>query len=390
MRRNDQKRKGYILAAVLGMTAVVTALGISYLEATSTVMPESVNRYGSMRALYMAESGVAIGSRYLMFPPTSVALDAYWLGSTNMAVDSTNDRTDVSISQPSEFDRNLYRIVAAGYSYGPLNESRGKRSVTADVVVPPNGKWYFTHAMIATGATHSVLSKTTINGNVHGNGALTGFGSCRGAVTATLTALWLGSGPPASVTSLAPSVSVPTTTISKYRNYTIWGQNYAGYTGWTDDKIDSASDAAALNAINMTATNPGRIIIAKTGTYKIKNINLTGCLVVNGDLQVENSCVIQAVNQFPALVVTGDIVARNDNSSLQVNGTVICNGKIDGSGKNNFVVSVNGTTICKNGAISFGLGGSVTLAYDANRAYMWDFDNPPATKPITVVSWKED
>src|SRR5437868_4593548 len=94
-------RRAYILAVVLGLAAVMSAVGIAYLQANSTVMPESVNRYGALRAMYMAESGVAIANRYLMFPPTTVGLGSYWTGSTGLAVDTSNDRTDVTISQPS-------------------------------------------------------------------------------------------------------------------------------------------------------------------------------------------------------------------------------------------------------------------------------------------------
>jgi hypothetical protein len=239
---------------------------------------------------------------------------------------------------------------------------------------------------------YSVSAKTSIIGSVHGNGALTGFGWCGGAVTATLTAAWLGSGPPASVTSLVPSVSVPTTTISKYRNYTIRGQNYTGYT-YSDNKIDTG-DAVALNAMNMSATNPGRIIIANSTLKLKKNANLIGTLVVNGDLEIDEPAggtrTMQSLSQFPALVVTGDIKFKQDNNTLVVDGPVICDGKIDGNGKSNVVVTIRGTGIFKTGPSLGGSGGSVTVTYDTNRAYMWDFDNPPATKPITVLGWKED
>jgi len=67
--RGCRTRRGYILIVVLGLTLLVTSLGIAFLEANSTAMPEAFNRLHAARAQYLAESGIHIASHYLIVPP---------------------------------------------------------------------------------------------------------------------------------------------------------------------------------------------------------------------------------------------------------------------------------------------------------------------------------
>lgn len=185
------RRKGYILLAVLGIAVIVTALGLSFVESHSTAMPESVNRYGAMRALYLAESGVAIGSHFLMYPPSTVNYGQYYTGANNVALDATSDYTNISVLRsdawtPAKTDLNLFRITATGVAHDPDGSVRGKRQVTAEVIVPEAGKWTIPYACFDRG-TFTVPARTYIYGDLHANGAITGMlGSyCNGNVSST-------------------------------------------------------------------------------------------------------------------------------------------------------------------------------------------------------------
>ena len=393
-----RRRKGYILLAVLGVAAVVTALGLSFVESHATAMPESMNRYGSMRAQYLAESGIAIGSHFLMYPPTTVAFNQYYPGGNNIGVDASIDYTNITVLRsdgwsPPKTDPNLYRITAVGYAHDPDGSVRGKKQVTAEVLVPDVGKWRIPYAYFnRTGVTAPAAVK--VYGSVHANGTLTGaLGSfCNGKVSATGTALWLGGGPPTGLQSLAPAYTGPLGTLSKYQNYTIKGKSYTAYTSFTGSEIKTA-DAVALNAINMSATNPGRIIKCKDGNIKLRvDTDVTGTLLVTGDLEIDDagSRRVRAVEGFPAIIVTGNIKFSNNDAVLTVFGSIICGNQVDLNNKDRASLVVTGSMILNSGYRDPRSDNIVRYTWDATRSWFWDVENPPTPQPITLLNWKED
>src|SRR5205823_4486234 len=121
-----------------------------------------------------------------------------------------------------------------------------------------------------------------VTGDIHTNGALTGTGWCNGALSACGTVSWTGTGSPTSSTPSATAVTAPSTNLMKYAIYTIRGKSYTA-TAYSSGTMRD-TDATALNAIDMSATNPGRIIVATNPPLAFRlNANLNGTLVINGD-----------------------------------------------------------------------------------------------------------
>jgi len=181
-------RRGYILIIVLGFTAIATALGLAFLDANSTVMPEAVNYKGSIRAQYQAGSGVAMASHYLMYPPTTVAYGSYWTGANNVSIDGSTDYFNVSAARadswtPAQSDPNLYRITATGVATDPSGSVRAKKQVTAEVMTPLTQKWQWPYTYFSTGAL-SVPTVASIYGDAFSNSSLTGTGFCNGKLGA--------------------------------------------------------------------------------------------------------------------------------------------------------------------------------------------------------------
>lgn len=396
------RRKGYILLAVLGIAVIVTALGLSFVESHSTAMPESVNRYGAMRALYLAESGVAIGTHFLMYPPTTVAYGSYYTGASNVAVDATSDYTNISVLRsdawtPAKTDLNLYRITATGVALDPDGSVRGKRQVTAEVIVPEANKWVVPYALFDTTSSTIPLG-VSIFGDFHANGDITGnlFSFCNGTISATGDIDWRGI---RDITKpLAPSSAPyvgPTAATNKYESYTIRGQTYTALV-ITDNNISSA-DAAALNATTLTAANPGRIMVYKGGNLIINsNANLLGTLVVTaGNLEFENGGPIQitAVEGFPAAVVAGAtnfVMVRSHDTDVTINGSIISAGGWDIKNKKNSTIRVVGSVIKSKPITGLGSGTSVRFTWDSTRSWFWDVENAPPSQPYTLLNWKED
>lgn len=391
-------KRAYILLVVLAFTTLATSLGMAFLEANSTVMPEAVNYHGSVRAEALASSGVAMASHFLLYPPTTINLNGYYTGASGVTLDSSGDYYDVSVVRsdgwsPAKTDLNLYRVTAMGVAKDPGGAIRAKRSITAEVQSPPIGKWQFTQAFLCSAGSLSVNNRVTVVGDLHANGNITGGGnSCNGKVTATGLVLWTGGGP-TSVTSFVANLARPFRTPYQQSTYTIRGKTYTPYSYWWSDEIDQ-SDANWLNAIDMSSTNPGRVILARGGNFKIRqDVQLNGTLVVDGDLRIEESGSHQITAEpgFPALVVVGDVKVRDDNSTVTVNGSVISTGKLDSENHNSVNVTVQGTFFADAGMDAPKATCSYRFEWDAARSVFWDIQNvPPAPQAMTILNWKEN
>ncbi|HVP11670.1 MAG TPA: hypothetical protein VMV94_10840 [Phycisphaerae bacterium] len=398
--RPSLRRRSYILILVLGFTAVVTALGWAYLTEHSTVMPEAVNRYGGVRAQYLAESGVGIASHFLMYPPTTVGGCDYWHGATGIAVDSTNDYTDVTVAQDAT-NSDTFTITAVGVAKNPDSSIRGKHTVTAKVIRPAQNKVKIPYALLGdaslmSGGSFEVPSSVNVYGNVHANGGqLWGYGWCNGAVTATDWLCWMscgGSGPPTSVTGWVSSYSLPSFSAANYASYTVNGNTYTAY-AYSDSNIDATKSATLNAALDATmATNPGRIV-TRSGNLSLNNgtvVNAT--LVITGNCQLNGDTVqLTAVQDYPALVIIGNLVAQKDNTTTTVVGSLYVSTVIMDNNKNGTRLNVTGACILKRGFNLLKSTGSYNFTWDCARATFWDFANASTgLAPITYLSWQEN
>ena len=376
-------RRAYILIIVLGLTVIVTTLGLAFLEANSTVMPEAMNRMSATRARYLAESGAALATHFLMYPPSTVPQGGYWTGATGIAIDATTDYTDVSVV-PDTVDPKRFTITAIGVDLDTYGAVRGKQQVAADVIVPADSQWNIPYGLL--GMTMAIPATVEIVGDVHANGNLMGLGLCLYNVSAVGTASWPGGGPPASVTSGAATFQPPAANPLLYANYNIGGTSYAAY---NYSKLTMGKpDSDALNAIDMSATNPGRIILAPPGDLVFKkSVQLTGTLVVQGNVTLEDGLYLSALPNYPALVVAGGINFKSIGDSVQIVGSVICGGALNDSNKPGVALDVTGSLILSNGFNFQRTDGSYRFTWDSGWSVFWNFET---RDPITVLGWKEN
>jgi len=384
------KRRGYILVFVLGVTTVVTALGLSYISSNGTVMQQATNRYAAVRAQYVAESGAALAGHFVHYPPTTVSYKGVYAGATGVAIDGSYDSVDITVTPTSPANHYLVGATATVRN-ATGTESLGKQRIQCEAVIPPEPKWKVAQAVLSTGAC-SISSGVTITGAIHANSTLTGSGNCTGAVSACATALWLGGGPPASVQSLQPSVSAPPVSTSLYGSYKVNHKAYTAYTGYTANDL-TKGDATALNStVDSSGTNPGRIAWMPMGEFKIKSdAAFTGTLVVRGDLVVDGkNIVIQSVPNFPALVVTGSIFFQSDGDSATINGSVLCGGDIRDDGRKNTVLVINGAAVIGGSVSRTGSGSTFTVVWSAANSTFWDLAKTARPEPYTMLEWKEN
>ncbi len=384
----SRRRRAYILIAVLGLSVLVTTLGMTYIEANMMALPEAMNRLYGARVQYVAESGIELGKRFLLRPPTTVAVGDYWRGGNGLAIDATNDYANVRVTAHATM-KQRFTIQSSGVAKNENGEVKGKRMITAEVIVPPPPVWRFKEALLLKSAG-ILTAGVGISGSVHGNGDLTGLGSCNGDVSSSGVASWPGTGPPRSVTSLAPAKSMPQAVGSYYMNYRLNGILYSAYL--FDRNTMNVSDATAINALDMTKTNPGRMIVVRAGNFRLMaNAQINGTLIVSsGNLEVESGTRIAAVVGFPALVVSGNIVVQNDNSNNVFVGSILCGGGIDFNGKSMVQVTVNGTGIMQRVSTLSDPTSRLQYNWDSNRSWFYDFETAPTREPITVLSQLEE
>ncbi len=140
----------------------------------------------------------------------------------------------------------------------------------------------------------------------------------------------------------------------------------------------------------MSLTNPGRILLADPGDFTLRSAaTLTGTLVVAGDLKFQKNTKLTAVANYPALVVTGDIVADKDEAKLTVIGSVICGGSILDRGRTTVFLSVRGA--CTAGTFDLSRGdGNYIFQWDPAYSVFWNLAESGAAYPATLLDWKEN
>lgn len=387
-----KRRRGYILVFVLGVTTVVTALGLSYISSNGTVMQQATNRYAAVRAQYLAESGVALATHFVSYPPTTVAYNGVYTGASNVAVDGSYDVVSMSVMPSSPANR--YVITARAVARNATGtEVLAKQAISSEMIIPPEPKWKITQAVLATGSI-TVPAGVSIAGNLHANGNVTGplfGGSCNGSVSATGLAVWLAGGSPSPVLSLQPAVSAPPASGSLYASYKVNNTSYAAYTGFGSALLKT-SDIAALNsAVNAGGTNPGRIVIAPSGDFRFQeSLSFTGTFVVRGNLRMDGSTIsLQSVANYPALVVTGDIYAAADGMNVTINGSVICGGKLMDDGRKNCSININGSLITDTVSRT-GPGSTIIITWNSTNSTFWNLTRTANPEPVTVLDWTEN
>lgn len=389
VRARTKRRRAYVLMIVLGLAIVSFSVGTAYLDAYASVIPEAKNQMASSRATYLAGSGVDVACHYLLYPPDGVAAGDYWSGGNRMRVDSSDDWVSVQVAQ-NDSDPEQYQIDSFGVAYDTDGNARAKRGVRAEVMVRPDSMIEIPYALQAGGM---IAGDNTIhvNGDMYSKGMMQWSGDCTGNVSSSSTILWLSFTPPASSTSFAPTVETPTIDVSLYDKYVVNGTTCNAY--HYDDNEMTASDADSINsALDSATDNPGRIVVVRTGDFKMKvGADFRGTLVVDGDLGIKGSGPhrIIATRNLPAVVCSQSITIEDDSATLMVYGAALCD-TLDVGGKSDVSITLTGALVTADaGGIvdENGSGNAITLTHNDNYAKYYDFS--VTGMPYTIISWTD-
>ena len=389
-KRKRAPQRGYVLVVVLGMSVVTLSVGMAYLEAHSSVLPEAVNRVTGSRAKYLAGSGVELAARYLTFAPDSVKDGDYWRGANGLRIDGSNDYMDVAVTEDATMP-GVFTVQAVGIAHDMDGRPRGKASVSARILKPRDLKWRIPFALLSDHDL-TVIGQATITGKTHANGRIRNSGRLTDTVSATGSISWLALLIPKP--ELLPnfeSFSAPRASMSMYENYVI---NETAYSAVRHDpSAFTQAHANAYNSVDMSATNIGRIIRIRGGADIQTPVTVYGTLLVDGDLRIKGSGTLTVHPEpgFPALVVKDDIRLDDNRASLVANGSVIAR-RIDLRGKSQVSVVIRGAVITDSDDAFKDpplLGGSVEVEWDEEKATFWNLERTADPDPVTILEWTE-
>lgn len=386
MRRT--KVRAFVLALALGFAATAAILGYSFAARTASSAPLAWNRTSGIRARQLAESGISIAARMLLDPPSGVSACNYWTGtgSGGISIDGSSDSCVISVTR-STVDPRIFTVTSTGNASDGAGVQRSKRTVTADIVLPPPNRWCVGQAYLASG-NQTLPSRLKFYGDLHVNGNVTTSSAwSQSVVSATGTAYWGsfgGFGPPSSVLQNQPGKVMPTIKSSDYSSYSINGTSYSSIS-WTSD-INFWNSIANGGAV--TASNPGGIVVCKSGIRLGAGLNFVGTLVSSGTLRLDGSCTLSAVSGYPAIVVGGDLEVTTDYIDVTINGPVLVAGVMRKNNRQS-QITINGTFI-STGSIDTALTGStLDVHWTSGGSTFYNFGGMTDKQPYTIIRWSE-
>ncbi|MHC4227370.1 MAG: hypothetical protein ACYSWW_07860 [Planctomycetota bacterium] len=345
-KKNITGRPGVALLAVLFIVMTITILALGFLSQSDVELACGQNMVLRTQMDYLAESGLE-HARGLILNPQDIA-SAYWTGAvTQQLVAGSDDYYDVDVVKLGE--RN-YQITCDAYRLDAAVKTV-RSSLGAELRLDPCIAYW-------AGASTTISSLVTVNGDVYCNGNLSGDGAIAGDVFASgsITASNLTGqknevflGTPVDFCGLDVNDFNP----SYYINLISYPVNIIDPNISNVTFVPGGGNPAGVNYGSGDPNN----LVSLDG-----NVNINGMLVIDGDLTIRGTNnVITAVKNFPALLVSGELIIE-DGATLQVTGLAqigqriavttgaqsmdidgalfVANGGIDGSALSSIVIDI--------------------------------------------------
>lgn len=297
--KNKKARPGIALLLVLFIVMAITILSLGFVARSDVELACGQNMLLRTQMDYLAESGLEHARGLILNPQDVNPPDEYWKGASNLQLISGSDYYDLKVTRDAvdlcnyTIDCNSYRLDGT--------DTTGFSSVRAILRIDPCIAYW-------TGSNSTVWPQVTVKGDVYCDGDLTNNGIINGDAFATGTITGTANIEGQSSTVTQAPVDWPGL------NSTDFGPNY-----YINSTLYSAEPNLPVASSNPSAGNPAGIRYCIGDVNMPGGITINGTLVVNGNLTVEGTNTITAVKSFPALVVDGQLIMKN-NSSLAING----------------------------------------------------------------------
>jgi cytoskeletal protein CcmA (bactofilin family) len=347
-KKNISARSGAALLVVLIIVMAITITALGFVSQSDVELACGQNMVLHRQMDYLAESGLE-HARGLILNPQDVSSE-YWAGSTGLQLVSGSDYYDVVVT-PHPSDHCNYSIDCSSYRLKGT-ERVGLSHLYAELRLDPCIAYW-------VGSNTTVFSNMTITGDVYCGGNLTNSGTIGGDVFAAGTINGTG---------------------------TITGRKNAAVTttpvAWPNLAIADFGPAYILLDPNSTLSQPvyPAGVYYSTGDVNMPgNVTINGTLVVDGKLTVSGpNNTITAVKNFPALLVTGQVVMKG-SGSLVIQGLAQIGGPItvDPNATNPSLNVTGGLFIQSNGVVSDLISVNVVAAPATTSIQTWPAAGTP-------------
>jgi hypothetical protein len=331
-RNNTSSRPGAALLVVLFIVMAITITALGFVAQSDVELACGQNMVLHRQMDYLAESGLE-HARGLILNPQDVSSE-YWTGNSGLQLVSGSDYYDVVVTRDASdlcnfiIDCDSYRLDGT--------EEIGRSSLQAELRLDPCIAYW-------VGSNTTVRSQMTIRGDVYCGDTLTNSGLIYGDAFAVNTI----SGANITGRKNESVTSVPV----------VWPNLAVADLGPTYYSIDPNS---ALSPV----VYPAGVYYSIGDVNMPGNVTINGTLIVDGDLIVSGANnTITAVKNFPALLVSGQVVMKG-NGSLAIQGLAQIEGPItvDPNATNPSLNVAGGLFVWTNGVTSDLISVSVTAA----------------------------
>jgi hypothetical protein len=330
-------RKGSALLVVLFIVIAITILSLGFLSRSDVELACGENMILRTQMDYLAESGLE-HARGLILNDSNYSEN--WTALRQRLYDG-NDYYDVSVVKISELN---WQITSSAYRRVNDDSNIAQSSLTANLRLDPAiGFWSGTPVLV------TLCPGMSITGDVYGvspdSGSINGD---RFAVS---------------------PVNEPNI------NYTLLTSNFSA---------QPITDPCLEGPLSDSTTQ----VFYKDGDLEINNVNISGCLAVNGNLTVSGlSNTITAKKNVPAIYVNGNLIIK-ENAAITVTGLVLVDGQIE---PNSSSVSITGSLFTVGGINCSGSGSgyfTVTAAPTKAAIYHWPSGSKNRWSPAAGAFFK--
>jgi hypothetical protein len=286
---------------------VITVTSVSFLSKSDVERACGQNMRLWTEVGYAAESGLE-HARVLTMGPQEVGAE-YWTGDVAQQIDAGNDYYDLAIirdeSDPTDrcnyiIDCNAYRLEG-GEKVGVSN-LRGELRLD-----PCIAYWVGTHTRMCR--------RITINGDMYCGGILGTRATLNGDVFAASSISGEGIEGKSSSSAAEAPVGWPGVVVGDY-----YPTYYIESSSYSSEGVGSAIHASG--AYSASGSNPGGVRYYVGDLELAGGTDITGTLIVDGNVRVSGINSVTAVKNFPAIMINGDLIIEPDGD-LTVNGLVI-------------------------------------------------------------------
>ena len=333
-KRNKKARPGVALLVVLFVVMAITILSLGFVSRSDVELACGQNMILRTEMDYLAESGLE-HARGLILNPQDVSSED-WTGihTELQLVEGSSDYYDVTVNRDANdfcnyiIDCDSYRLQGA--------DTIGRSSIRATLRIDPCIAYW-------VGSDTIVGDQITINGDVYCDGDLInnsviGIGGdvfATGEITGTNITGQKNEYATAPVAE--PNLAIATT-------------YYIGSTSYSAQQIVDPN--IQTTSFEPNEANPAGILYCADDVNMPGDVTIIGALFVDGDLTVSGENSITAVKNFPALVVTGEVIME-DGGSLTIQGLAQIGGPItDDPSTTSANISVIGGLFIANGGVT--------------------------------------